>query len=438
MGIRVPIQVAFERGLFDKKMYDILEDPSDDTKGFFDPNTGENLTYLKLIQRCPIEDVGNSKVRLLYIVEKEQRATGDYSVRQRREGMFTSSNPDPVNNNRQHNNSGSQYGGSQYGASSLFGGYGNNSNIQTMNINESSMTNNFSNFYQQNNNSSATRSGYADPDLNSVARSISRSQAQRSLGGRSIGTRSNYGDLDEIVKSPEPEKLQMESSHLIEMAKPPTTAFTEVFQNNNNNNFQSKNLSEHRSEVVMSETVTDKDGVSTTKSMQHSSVDRNAGPLAEQKMPDFGNFGSSFGELSNFEPFGAVSNFSNDFDKALNFQNVSSNSIVKQQQMSSSSNFHSSSQQQHHQHHMTQTTSSSSHHQSSHQQSSSLFSGIGGPLGASQVSLLEQLENTMMGSTPFEALSETQLNLNSEKKPSTSDPVPKLAPSPGPAIIPIK
>ena len=31
-GHRVPIQVAFDRGLFDSRMNQILEDPSDDTK----------------------------------------------------------------------------------------------------------------------------------------------------------------------------------------------------------------------------------------------------------------------------------------------------------------------------------------------------------------------------------------------------------------------
>jgi len=29
----------------------ILEDPTDDTKGFFDPNTQENLSYLDLMER---------------------------------------------------------------------------------------------------------------------------------------------------------------------------------------------------------------------------------------------------------------------------------------------------------------------------------------------------------------------------------------------------
>ncbi|XP_070702095.1 epiplakin [Pempheris klunzingeri] len=49
---RVPVQVAYERGYFDEEMNQILSDPDDDTKGFFDPNTQENLTYLQLVERC--------------------------------------------------------------------------------------------------------------------------------------------------------------------------------------------------------------------------------------------------------------------------------------------------------------------------------------------------------------------------------------------------
>uniref|UniRef100_A0A3B3USB7 Uncharacterized protein n=1 Tax=Poecilia latipinna TaxID=48699 RepID=A0A3B3USB7_9TELE len=49
---RLPTQVAFKRGYFDEEMNKILEDEGDDTKGFFDPNTEDNLTYLQLIERC--------------------------------------------------------------------------------------------------------------------------------------------------------------------------------------------------------------------------------------------------------------------------------------------------------------------------------------------------------------------------------------------------
>ncbi|KAM9308498.1 plectin-like [Gastrophryne carolinensis] len=49
---RVPVEVAYKRGYFDEGMNKILSDPTDDTKGFFDPNTHENLTYLQLKERC--------------------------------------------------------------------------------------------------------------------------------------------------------------------------------------------------------------------------------------------------------------------------------------------------------------------------------------------------------------------------------------------------
>jgi hypothetical protein len=48
---RVPVEVAYQRGYFDEKMNQILSDSDDDTKGFFDPNTHENLTYLQLLER---------------------------------------------------------------------------------------------------------------------------------------------------------------------------------------------------------------------------------------------------------------------------------------------------------------------------------------------------------------------------------------------------
>ena len=46
------MDVAYQRGYFNEEMNRILSDPSDDTKGFFDPNTHENLTYLQLLRRC--------------------------------------------------------------------------------------------------------------------------------------------------------------------------------------------------------------------------------------------------------------------------------------------------------------------------------------------------------------------------------------------------
>ncbi|XP_026145806.1 epiplakin [Carassius auratus] len=65
---RVPVEVAYQRGYFDEEMNKILSDPDDDTKGFFDPNTQENLTYLQLVERC-VKDP-NTGLSLLVIVKK--------------------------------------------------------------------------------------------------------------------------------------------------------------------------------------------------------------------------------------------------------------------------------------------------------------------------------------------------------------------------------
>ncbi|KAJ8401433.1 hypothetical protein AAFF_G00383520 [Aldrovandia affinis] len=65
---RVPVEVAYERGYFDEEMNQILSDPTDDTKGFFDPNTQENLTYLQLVERC-VRDP-ETGLSLLVIVQK--------------------------------------------------------------------------------------------------------------------------------------------------------------------------------------------------------------------------------------------------------------------------------------------------------------------------------------------------------------------------------
>ncbi|XP_038935779.1 plectin isoform X21 [Rattus norvegicus] len=65
---RVPVDVAYQRGYFDEEMNRVLADPSDDTKGFFDPNTHENLTYLQLLERC-VEDP-ETGLRLLPLTDK--------------------------------------------------------------------------------------------------------------------------------------------------------------------------------------------------------------------------------------------------------------------------------------------------------------------------------------------------------------------------------
>ncbi|XP_066532560.1 desmoplakin-B isoform X3 [Hoplias malabaricus] len=53
---RIDVDVAFQRGYFGEEMNQILKDEGDDTKGFFDPNTQDNLTYLQLKERCITDD----------------------------------------------------------------------------------------------------------------------------------------------------------------------------------------------------------------------------------------------------------------------------------------------------------------------------------------------------------------------------------------------
>ncbi|PKK17050.1 hypothetical protein A306_00000456, partial [Columba livia] len=63
---RLPVEAAYQRGYFDEEMSQVLSDPSDDTKGFFDPNTHENLTYMQLLRRCvPDPDTGLLMLQLM-------------------------------------------------------------------------------------------------------------------------------------------------------------------------------------------------------------------------------------------------------------------------------------------------------------------------------------------------------------------------------------
>ncbi|NXI93081.1 PLEC protein, partial [Psophia crepitans] len=70
---RLPVEVAYRRGYFDQEMNQILSDPTDDTKGFFDPNTHENLTYMQLLRRCvPDPDTG---LLMLQLMDKGSRSS---------------------------------------------------------------------------------------------------------------------------------------------------------------------------------------------------------------------------------------------------------------------------------------------------------------------------------------------------------------------------
>uniref|UniRef100_A0A8C6NMK7 Desmoplakin n=1 Tax=Nothobranchius furzeri TaxID=105023 RepID=A0A8C6NMK7_NOTFU len=65
---RIDVSVAYKRGYFDKEMNEILTYEGDDTKGFFDPNTKENLTYLQLKERC----ITDSKTGLILLPIKDK------------------------------------------------------------------------------------------------------------------------------------------------------------------------------------------------------------------------------------------------------------------------------------------------------------------------------------------------------------------------------
>lgn len=66
---RIDVSVAYKRGYFDEEMNQILSYEGDDTKGFFDPNTQENLTYLQLKERC----ITDAKTGLVLLPLKDKK-----------------------------------------------------------------------------------------------------------------------------------------------------------------------------------------------------------------------------------------------------------------------------------------------------------------------------------------------------------------------------
>ncbi|XP_067274393.1 desmoplakin-B isoform X1 [Pseudorasbora parva] len=79
---RIDVDVAYQKGYFDEEMNQILKDEGDDTKGFFDPNTEDNLTYLQLKSRC-IADKTTGLV-LLPLYDKKKMQQQKNSSRKRR------------------------------------------------------------------------------------------------------------------------------------------------------------------------------------------------------------------------------------------------------------------------------------------------------------------------------------------------------------------
>ncbi|XP_054980471.1 epiplakin [Sorex araneus] len=85
---RVPVDVAYQRGYFDEEMSRVLADPGDDTKGFFDPNTHENLTYLQLLERC-VQDPDTGLFLLQVVKKGEEYIYIDDATRQALQAAHT-------------------------------------------------------------------------------------------------------------------------------------------------------------------------------------------------------------------------------------------------------------------------------------------------------------------------------------------------------------
>ncbi|KAI5094436.1 desmoplakin isoform X1 [Silurus meridionalis] len=79
---RIDVDVAFKRGYFGEEMNQILKDEGDDTKGFFDPNTQDNLTYLQLKSRCMTDD--KTGLVLLPLHDKNKISTQKNTTRKTR------------------------------------------------------------------------------------------------------------------------------------------------------------------------------------------------------------------------------------------------------------------------------------------------------------------------------------------------------------------
>ncbi|XP_077455022.1 plectin isoform X3 [Stigmatopora argus] len=74
---RVPNELAYKQGLYDQEMNKTMENPSDDTKGYFDPSTQEPLTYSELMLRCSADP--ETGLLLLPISEKAAECSSIYT-----------------------------------------------------------------------------------------------------------------------------------------------------------------------------------------------------------------------------------------------------------------------------------------------------------------------------------------------------------------------
>ncbi|XP_041844488.1 plectin isoform X3 [Melanotaenia boesemani] len=74
---RVPNEIAYKQGQYDPEMNTIIQKPSDDSKGYFDPSTQEPLTYSELIARCHSDP--ETGLLLLPITDKAAQCSSIYT-----------------------------------------------------------------------------------------------------------------------------------------------------------------------------------------------------------------------------------------------------------------------------------------------------------------------------------------------------------------------
>uniref|UniRef100_A0A3Q3KR61 Desmoplakin b n=1 Tax=Monopterus albus TaxID=43700 RepID=A0A3Q3KR61_MONAL len=80
---RIDVNVAYKRGYLSEQMNKILTDQGDATKGFFDPNTDETLTYMELKKHC-ITDKKTGLILLPIMSKKKLEITQKNAKRKRR------------------------------------------------------------------------------------------------------------------------------------------------------------------------------------------------------------------------------------------------------------------------------------------------------------------------------------------------------------------
>lgn len=75
---RLPNDIAIQRGYYNKQLAKSFKDPSDDIKGFTDPNKGESVTYKQLKERCMTDPDFGTRLLSLSKAEAPKQAEKSY------------------------------------------------------------------------------------------------------------------------------------------------------------------------------------------------------------------------------------------------------------------------------------------------------------------------------------------------------------------------